>query len=99
MNYLPYPGVCLAIEPQVELDRLRAMLETASVFAGASVRKFPFSAHITIAEFISREETEALMVELKDIVPSGSFLCNGVFYMVPDSSFHFTERRKLILSY
>ena len=93
----------MAIEPQTELDRLRAMLETASVFAGASVRKFPFSAHMTehmtIAEFISGEETEALMVALKDVAPSGSFLCNGVSYMVPDSSFHFTERRKLILSH
>jgi 2'-5' RNA ligase len=99
MNYLPYPGVCLAIEPQTELDRLRAMLEAASVFAGAAVRKFPFSAHMTIAEFISREETEALMVELKDVAPSGSFLCNCVSYTVPNSNFHFTERRKLILSH
>ncbi|MBM3240985.1 2'-5' RNA ligase family protein [Candidatus Poribacteria bacterium] len=98
MNYLPYPGICVAIESQAELDRLRTMLETASVFAGAAVRKFPFSAHLTIAEFISVEVTEALMVELKDVAPSGSFRCNGVSYMAPDRSFHFTERRKLMLS-
>jgi hypothetical protein len=34
-NYLPYPGVVLAIEPQDELDSLRVALETASVFEDA----------------------------------------------------------------
>lgn len=99
MNYLPYPGVCLAIEPQAELDRLRTALETASAFAGAPARRYPFSAHMTIAEFISEDETKSLMVELKDVAPVGSFLCTYVSYTVPDSSFHFTERRLLELSH
>jgi 2'-5' RNA ligase len=97
MNYLPYPGVCLAIEPQAELDRLRAALETASAFAGAPARRYRFSAHMTIAEFISVDETEALMVELKDLAPQGSFLCASVSYAVPDSEFRFSERRRLDL--
>jgi 2'-5' RNA ligase len=98
MNYLPHPGVCLAIEPQAELDRLRAALEAASAFAGAPARRHPFSAHMTIAEFISAEETSSLMAELKDVAPDGSFLCTAVSYAVPDSDLNFTERRRLELS-
>lgn len=98
MNYLPHPGVCLAIEPQAELDKLRAALEAASAFTGAPARRHPFSAHMTIAELISEDETEALMVGLKDIAPQGTFVCTGVSYAVPDSNMHITERRRLELS-
>lgn len=98
-NYLPYPGVVLAIEPQDELDMLRATLETASVFEGAPARKYPFSAHMTIAEFISVERTKVLMDELQGLTPEGDFLCDGVSYAVPDGSFHFTERAKLELAH
>jgi 2'-5' RNA ligase len=97
MNYLPHPGVCLAVEPQAELDRLRTALEAASAFMGARARRYPFSAHMTIAEFISVDQTEALMVELEDIAPQGTFLCSGVSYAVPDSGFHFGEHRRLEL--
>jgi hypothetical protein len=97
MNYLPYPGVCLAIEPQAELDELRAALESASSFSGAPARRYPFSAHMTIAEFISVDETERLMVELADVAPQGAFRCTGLSYAVPDTGFHFTERRRLPL--
>src|SRR5262245_36995434 len=94
-HYLPYPGVCIAMEPQDILDDLRCKLESASVFTGASVRKYSFSAHMTIAEFISVEQTKALMDELVDVVPTGIFRCNGVSYAVPDAQFHFTERKRL----
>ncbi|KKL35160.1 hypothetical protein LCGC14_2368310 [marine sediment metagenome] len=98
MNYLPHPGVCLVIQPQNELDRLRGALETASVFEGAPARKYPFSAHMTIAEFISAEQTESLMGELAGVAPKGVFACTGVSYVVPDAGFHFTERRRLELA-
>jgi len=98
MNYLPHPGVCLAIDPQDELDRLRIALEATSCFDGAPARRHPFSAHMTLAEFISAEQTEALMVELEDVAPRGTFECTGVSYAVPDPSFHFTERKRLGLA-
>jgi 2'-5' RNA ligase len=94
-HYLPYPGVCLAIEPQDLLDNLRRKLESASAFTDAPTRKYPFSAHMTIAEFISVEQTEALMHGLVDVAPTGTFMCNGVSYVVPDTQFHFTERKRL----
>ena len=98
MNYLPHPGVCLAIEPQTDIDDLRVALETASAFEGARPRRYPFHAHMTIAEFITAEETETLMVELNDVAPEGCFLCTGVSYAVPNSAFHFIERRRLELA-
>jgi len=98
-NYLPHPGVVLTIEPQDKLYRLRAALESASVFEGAPARKYPFSAHMTIAEFISVDRTEELMVELQGLTPEGDFLCDCVSYAVPDGNFHFTERAKLDLAH
>src|SRR5215475_6711351 len=97
-HYLPHPGVCLTIEPQDELNWLRMELESASVFSGAPERKYPFSAHMTIAEFITMEQTLSLMDELRTIAPMGSFICESVAYAVPDSDFHFTERGRLTLA-
>src|SRR5262245_28201500 len=97
-NYLPHPGLCLAIEPQDKLNWLRMELERASVFSGAPERKYPFSAHMTIAEFITGEQTLSLMDELHPIALMGSFICGSVVYAVPDSDFHFSERGLLTLA-
>jgi len=95
MNFLPHPGVYLAIEPVTEMDNLRTVLEKAAAFKGAPPRKYPFLPHMTIAEFITEEETKELMVKLKDTAPVGSFFCTSVSYAVPDRYFHFTERGRL----
>jgi hypothetical protein len=50
---------------------------------------------MTIAEFISPEQTETLMTDLADSVSPGSFRCAGLSYAVPDDRLHFTERRSL----
>jgi hypothetical protein len=97
-NYLPNPGVVLAIEPEDRLERLVTTLERASVFEGAPARSWPFSPHMTITEFISVERTKELMVELQGLTPEGDFLCNNISYAVPDGDFHFTERAKLELA-
>ena len=96
-HYLPYPGVCLTIEPQSEMDRLRALLESAGVFRQAPPRPYPFSAHMTIAQLITVERTGSLMLELEGLAPHGSFLCTHVSYAVPDARLHFTERGRLHL--
>ena len=88
----------MTIEPQEGLDRLRAALEAATVFVDALTRTYPFSAHMTIAEFISTEQTKALMRELADQAPEGVFRCDGVCYLVPDTDFCFTVRRRLELA-
>lgn len=93
-DYLPHPGVCLAIEPQAELNKLRIALEGSTIFEEAQKRRFPFSAHMTIAEFITVEQTIELMIELKDVAPRGDFICTCVSYAVPDANCRFTERAK-----
>ncbi|MEZ5427750.1 MAG: 2'-5' RNA ligase family protein [Pyrinomonadaceae bacterium] len=96
-HYLPHPGVCLEIEPQDKLNDLRLALESATVFNGVPERKYPFSAHMTIAEFITEEQTLLLMDELETAAPKGTFYCTNVSYAVPDDNFHFTERLRLAL--
>ena len=96
MTYPPHPGVVLKIDPQGEIDRLRVGLEACGAFSGMTPRRYPFSAHMTIAEFITIERTDALMIELDGAVACGSFLCDGVSHVIPDSSFHFSERRRLL---
>jgi len=98
-HYLPHPGVALGVEPQEQLDQLRKRLESSSAFVGATARSYPFSGHMTIAEFITAERTRALMEELKDAVPPGAFLCDRVSLAVPDEGFRFEERDKLWLAH
>ncbi len=98
-NYLPHPGVVLSIEPKDKLGMLVTALEGASVFEGAPARSYPFSAHMTIAEYISVERTNELMLELQGLTPEGDFLCDSVSYVVPDENFHFTERARLELAH
>jgi len=53
---------------------------------------------MTIAEFISAEQTERLMGELEAVAPNGIFLCTAVSYVVPNRDFRFAERRQLKLA-
>jgi 2'-5' RNA ligase len=96
--FLPKPGAALDIEPQDELDRLRRALETCEIFAGAPPRPYPFWAHMTIAEFVSADDTNELVRQIgSDGAPAGSFVCDHLSYLVPDASFRFTEHRALKL--
>ncbi len=96
-HYLPHPGVVLRIDPQDRLDHLREALESASCFAQADPRRYPFSAHMTIAEMISAEQTIEIMSALQGDAPQGSFLCQKVSHVVPDDRFRFAERTRLTL--
>jgi len=98
-NYLPHPGIVLAIQPQNELDHLRLVLERTAPFTGATDRSWLFSAHMTIAEFITVERTNELMGELRDVAPAGNFVCDHVSLAVPDEEFRFEERRRLWLAH
>jgi hypothetical protein len=97
--FLPNPGAALHIEPQSELDRLRRALESCAIFRGAGVRAYPFWAHMTIAEFITVEDTKRLVSEIGgDRAPQGNFLCDHLAYLVPDEGFRFIERATLALN-
>jgi 2'-5' RNA ligase len=92
-----HPGVVLHIEPRSELDKLRATIESLQPFSAAAPRRWPFSPHMTIAEFITLERSAELMSELLDLDLEGELLCSHLSHAVPDESFRFTERRKLHL--
>ena len=89
------PGVVLLIEPADTIRELVGNLESSATFRDAKQRSYRFTPHMTIAEYISMEETEQLVDELKDKVVSGRFLCSKLSYAVPDENFHFTERKCL----
>ena len=84
-----HPGVAYPIRAQEPIDELKQALHTAAVFAGEVYRRRGIPAHMTIAEFISIEESLKLCAELQDSAPSGSFLCDRLEFIVPDVDFHF----------
>ena len=92
------PGRRPKIEPQSEIDLLRIGLEACSAFSGMAPRRYPFSAHMTIAEFITIQRTNALMIELNDAVECGSFRCDGVSHAVPDFELSLLGMSKFLVS-
>lgn len=85
----PYPGVVFAVAPEDAFFALRAAVQSTSIFAGRALPRAERVPHMTVAEFISLEETHELLTKLGYTVPDGSFFCDRVVYAVPDASFHF----------
>lgn len=85
----PYPGVFFAVTPVDAFVALRATVQATSIFAGRDLPRAKRVPHMTVAEFISLEETHELLARLADTVPGGTFLCDRVVYAVPDASFYF----------
>ena len=95
--YPQHPGVTLAVEPQAELARLCGSLESVPPFTDAPPRRWPFSAHMTVAEYLTWEQSERLAARLSSSVVPAEFECSAVSWAVPDENFRFTERRRLPL--
>ena len=91
-SYPGIPGVVLKVEPKAQFRLLVETLESVSAFHGAKSRRFPYSPHMTIAEFISLERTEEIITELASLKLEGSFKCDKIAYAAPDKNFHFAER-------
>jgi 2'-5' RNA ligase len=96
--YPSHPGVTLQVEPEADLRRFCAGLEAAPAFLGASARAWPFSPHMTIAEFVNWEESGRIMEELSHLDLVGEFTCSFLSLAVPDEAFRFTERHRLFPS-
>jgi len=87
-----HKGVMLAVTEQEELRDLLGVVETSSIFEGAPVRKYPYLAHITVAEFVSWEQTYEIIEEIKGLPLTDSFELGYLSYAVPDQNLRFTER-------
>jgi len=94
----PYPGVVFAVAPKDAFFALRVAVQSTSIFAGRALPRAERVPHMTVAEFISLEETHELLTKLGSTVPSGSFFCDRVVYAVPDASFHFAPVLEITLS-
>ena len=90
-------GVAYPITPQEPIDDLKEALHAAAVFEGEVYGRRHIPAHMTIAEFISIEDSLKLCAELQDSAPSGSFLCDRLEFIVPDQEFHFQRVDKFFL--
>jgi 2'-5' RNA ligase len=82
-------GVAYPIRPREPIDKLRATLHAASVFCRPPYYTRSIAPHMTIAEFVTIEESWRILDEIKDIAPSGSFLCDRLEFIVPDINMHF----------
>ena len=87
-----HAGVAYRIMPREPVDRMKHILHCTSGFADAVHGRRDIAPHMTIAEFISIDESLQLCTRLQDTAPVGSFLCDRLVYMVPDESFRFQRR-------
>jgi hypothetical protein len=91
------PGVACPVAPQERFDELKRVIHQASVFDGAVYSRREIPAHMTIAEFLTIEDSLRICAELADTAPRGSFWCDRLEYVVPDASFRFQRRETFLL--
>ncbi len=84
-------GVAYPIRPREPIDALRATLHQASVFTRPPYWTRTIAPHMTIAEFVSIEESWRIMDEIKGIAPCGSFVCDQLQFIVPDINMQFRK--------
>lgn len=82
-------GVAYSIRPRESIDSLREVLHTASVFCRESYWTRNIAPHMTIAEFVTVEESWRILEEIREVAPSGSFLCDRLEFIVPDGHMKF----------
>jgi hypothetical protein len=91
-QYPGIPGAVLRIEPAGAVAALVTALESCVVFQDATPRRYPFSPHMTVAEFVDQQQTEAILAALAKEEATGQWRCTSVSYAAPDMAFHFTRR-------
>jgi len=86
-----HAGVAYPIMPQEPIDDLKQKLHQATIFEGKVYGRRDIPAHMTIAEFVTIEESWRIWEDIKDIAPSGSFLCDQLELIVPDINMQFQK--------
>lgn len=86
-----HAGVAYPITPQEPIDELKRELHQAAIFEGKVYGRREVPGHMTIAEFVTIDESWRIWDELKDIAPSGSFLCSQLEFIVPDINMQFQK--------
>ncbi len=91
------PGVAYPVSPQERFDELKRVIHQASVFEGFAYNRRDIPAHMTIAEFLTIEDSLRICADLIDRAPRGSFWCDRLEHVVPDAAFRFQRRGTFLL--
>ncbi len=86
---VPYPGVVYGIEPVDRFMSLREAIHGTSLFEDSPLSRKDVPPHMTIAEFISLEDSIALEATLSGQLDEGEWLCAEIEYAVPDEDLRF----------
>ena len=81
-----HPGVSYPIHPEEPIRALQEALHKSRAFAGKVYKRRHIPPHMTIAEFISIQESLKLCDQLQDTAPKGSFICDRLEFIVPDDN-------------
>ena len=92
-----HAGVAYPITPQGPIGELKQKLHQAAIFEGKVYGRRDIPAHMTIAEFVTIEESWRIYEEIQDTAPSGSFLCKQLEFIVPDINMQFQRVKTYIL--
>lgn len=84
-----HPGVACPITPQAPIDELKQKLHQAAIFEGKVYQRRHIPAHMTIAEFVTLEDSWRICDEVQELVSPGSFLCDELEFIVPDINMRF----------
>jgi 2'-5' RNA ligase len=98
-TFLPYPCIWYEIKPAEKVLKLRNVLHQTGYFNLDMKHPQNFIPHMTITEGLSGPKVdENLFHMLQRESGNGSFLCEGILYIVPDNDFRFQVKRFLPLS-
>ena len=92
-----HAGVAYPVAPQERFDELKGTIHQASVFEGAVYSRRQIPAHMTIAEFLSIDDSLRLCARVAGTAPGGSFWCDRLEYVVPDATFRFQRQETFLL--
>lgn len=95
---LEHPGVYYPITPQAPIDVIKDALHQSSAFPSVAYDRRHIPAHMTIAEFLSIDESQQVCRTIQDLAPSGRFVCKELTYLVPDERFRFSKVEAFPLS-
>lgn len=88
-DFPPYPGVAFAITPEEPFMELREAVHATTIFRDSQLARRDIAPHMTIAEFITLEETARMLESLRNNVREGDWLVTSIEYAIPDEKVHF----------
>jgi hypothetical protein len=91
------PGVACPVEPQDRFDELKRVIHDAPVFGDFVYGRRDIPAHMTVAEFVTIDESLKIASDLANTSLTGSFWCDRLDHIVPDQAFRFHRRGTFFL--